>query len=97
MFKNFVFFFIEIVFKMVSYEPKYMWKHLPLGPVLKCHHILCPHEPCHLSTSILCFTTLNWPRWPHSQNSYITPGIQIQPNLVEVVDLVWIISAYEIA
>src|SRR5882724_2017541 len=66
-----------------------------LGPVLKCHLILGPHEPFHLSTSVLCFNMLNWPRQPHSQNSYITPGIQIQPNLVEVVDLIWIVSAYE--
>src|SRR5882724_9044207 len=64
-----------------------------LGPVLKCCLRLGPHEPCHLSMSLLCFATLNQPRWLHSQNSYITPGIQIQPNHIEVIDLIWIISA----
>jgi len=46
--------------------------------------------------SILFFATLHCPRQSQSQKSYITPTIHIHPNLIKVVDLIWINSAYEI-
>ena len=46
---------------------------LLLGPVLKCGLILGPHEPCHLTMSILCCPTLCCPGGPKAK----TPTLQL--------------------
>jgi len=70
-----------------------MWKHLPLG-LFSSVAYTGPHD---LATSVhlSCALHTQLATWPHSP----TPTSPLDPDpaqLVEVVDLIWIVSTYEL-